>query len=384
MKQFLKRYKKTKITSMVLLTLILLLALVIRLRYGGGQPYPDISGQPEIPASALEIAITLEEPPGNVAVSQDGRIFFTIHPESRPDTIRLGEWKNNKAVPYPNEKYQNIFFDTVLGLFIDRQNRLWSIDHGSHGMGTPRLLAFDLATGEIVHEYLFFPDIAQWGSFLQDLQVDAEGKTIYIADASIIRKNPAVVVYDIESKTARRVLESHPSVYPQDWMIRTPVRRMTFLAGLFTMKVGIDGIVLDNKGEYLYYGAMNHDTLYRAAVKDLKDTGLSPQSLGERVEEVGRKPLSDGLSMDLQGNIYITDVEHGAVMKMDAERNLRTLVKDPRIRWADGFSFGPGGWLYLADSAIPNITLRSKSHIKYMGPYYIFRFQPGQPGMPGR
>jgi hypothetical protein len=39
-------------------------------------------------------------------------------------------------------------------------------------------------------------------------------------------------------------------------------------------------------------------------------------------------------------------------------------------------SFGPDGWLYLADSAIPDLVLKSKDYIRTQGPYYIFRFRP--------
>ena len=54
-----------------------------------------------------------------------------------------------------------------------------------------------------------------------------------------------------------------------------------------------------------------------------------------------------------------------------------TVIRSPRIRWADGLSFGPDGWLYLADSALPELVLRSRNHIDAQGPYYIFRFDPG-------
>jgi len=54
------------------------------------------------------------------------------------------------------------------------------------------------------------------------------------------------------------------------------------------------------------------------------------------------------------------------------------------VRWADGLSYGPDAWLYFTDSAIPDLTLRSKGHIEDSAPYYIFRFRPGVEGVPGR
>ena len=97
--------------------------------------------------------------------------FFTIHPESRPQGNQLLEWVNGAAVPYPSGTVQPHLFNTVLGVVVDRQNRLWTIDNGNHGFSSARLLAFDLDTGEVVHDHSFRDEIAPAGSFLQDLQV---------------------------------------------------------------------------------------------------------------------------------------------------------------------------------------------------------------------
>jgi hypothetical protein len=54
------------------------------------------------------------------------------------------------------------------------------------------------------------------------------------------------------------------------------------------------------------------------------------------------------------------------------------------VRWADALSYGPGGWLYLADSAIPDQMLRSRRHMRAAAPYFIYRFHPGIEGAPGQ
>ena len=368
---------------LILLTVLLVAALVLRVRYGGGEPYPDLSTTPELDASSLEEVLQYPEPIGNVAVSADGRIFFTVHPESRPEGNKLLEWVDNAAVPYPSGTVQPHLFDTVLGVVVDRRNWLWTIDNGNHGFGTARLLAFDLASGDLVHDHEFRPEIAPAGSFLQDLQVSADGAFVFIADASIWRKSPAIIVYDIATRDARRVLEAHPSVSVQNYLIRTPTRDMAFLGGLVELKTGVDGIALDTENEWLYYGAMNNSDLYRVRVSDLVNPTLPAQQLENDIQRVGDKPLSDGLSSDLEGNIYITDVEHGAVAKMAPDGSLTTMIRSDRIRWADALSFGPDGWLYLADSAIPDQVLQSKEHIESRAPYFVYRFRPGASGVPG-
>jgi sugar lactone lactonase YvrE len=363
--------------------LVAALALFLVGRYGGGEPYPDLSDTPLFGEGALEVVVASPEPLGNLAVSEDGRIFYTIHPESRPTGPKLLEWVDGMPQAFPSEEAQALF-ETPLGIVIDRQNRLWSIDHGNHGTGTPRLLAFDLETGEVVHDHEFDSSVAQLGSFLQDLQVDSTGRYVFIADVSFWRKNPALVVYDVESRRARRVLEGDESVSPQDWLIRNPTKNMEFFGGLVVLKPGVDGIAIDRNDEWVYYGAVAHDTMFRIKVADLLDASLRPGALAARVEPVGQKPLSDGLSTDNEGNVLITDVEHGAVMKMTPAGELVTLVASPRIRWADALSYGPDGWLYVADSAIPDQMLRSKAHMKEAAPYQIFRFRPGIDGVPGQ
>lgn len=360
-----------------------ILALVLYSRYGGGAPYPDLSGEPILQQSVLEVVVTSPEPIGNLAVSEDGRVFYTIHPESRPEGAKLLEWVDGKPEPFPDEPAQSLF-ETPLGVVIDRQNRLWTVDHGNHGIGTPRLLGFDLDSGDVVHDHVFDSSVAQLGSFLQDLQVDSTGRHIFIADVSFWRNNPALVVYDVESGQARRVLEGSPSVTAQDWLIRNPTKDMSFFGGLVVLKPGIDGVAIDRDDRWVYYGAMAHDTMFRVAVSDLLDASLGGAALSARIEPVGAKPLNDGLSTDNEGNLLITDVEHGAVIRMSPQGELTTLVKSPRIRWADALSYGPGGWLYVADSAIPDQMLRSKDHIREAAPYHIFRFRPGIDGVPGQ
>lgn len=375
----------TILRIVILATLLVALAIGgLRLHFGGGGPFPEMAGQPSVTESGLETVLSHPEPLGNVAVSATGRLFFTVHPEARADGPRLYEWRGGRAEPFPDEELQAAVLETPLGLAIDRQNRLWVIDPAAHGLGRPRIVAIDLDTDRIVHEHVFPRSVAPHGSFLQDLQVDRDGRMVYIADASVWRKSPALVVYDTLTRRSRRTLEDHPSLRAQDWIIRTPMREMRFFGGFVPMKIGLDGIALDPAGQWLYFGAMTHDTLHRIPTGALLDDALDSRALAERIEAVGRKPLSDGLSADLSGNVYITDVEHGAVLRMAPGGVLTTIVRSPRVRWADGLSFGPDGWLYLADSALPEVVMKTRGHIREHGPYHVYRFRPGTTGVPGQ
>jgi sugar lactone lactonase YvrE len=368
---------------LLFLTVLLLVgAMVLWFRHGGGAPYPNLSTTPVLPSTSLEEVLTYPEPVGNVAVNREGRLFFTIHPESRPTGNKLLEYVRGAAVPYPSGAAQSELFDTVLGVVIDRFNRLWTIDHGNHGLRTARIVAIDLDTNTVLRDQKLSPDIAPAGSFLQDLQVSADGNTIVIADASFWRKSPAIIVYDVETGNARRVLESHESVAAEDYLIRNGDRKMEFLGGIVALRGGIDGIALGK--EWLYYGAISGSGLFRVRLRDLRDEALPAAQLARRVERVSDKPLSDGMSIDVEGNVYITDIENRSIFIAGPGREPQTLIESNALRWPDALSFGPDGYLYIADSALAELILQSREHIEAQGPYRIFRFRPGFEGVPGQ
>ncbi|MDX1497910.1 MAG: hypothetical protein R3352_10165, partial [Salinisphaeraceae bacterium] len=95
------------------------------------------------------------------------------------------------------------------------------------------------------------------------------------------------------------------------------------------------------------------------------------------------KTMSDGLSIDIQDNIYISDLEHSAILRLSPDKQLTTLIKDEKLRWPDGFSFGPDGWLYVTCSSLHEVIGRSAANVREHAPYQIYRFKPGPLGYPG-
>ena len=347
---------------------------------GGRQRLEDRTTAPEIPATAIETVADLDYPPGNIAVSGTGRVFFTLHPDGAPPT-QVNELRDGKPVPYPSATYAD--YQSVLALRIDGQNRLWALDYARYGRGQPRLTAFDLGTDREVHRYDFPAAVAGFLSMLNDFQVSPDGNTVYIAEASPIRQTPAIIVYDVRTKTSPRVLESDPSLLPQGYVIQAPGRDM-IVFGFYTLHIGIDTIALDRLGEWLYYGPVNGARLHRVNTRDLRDATLSASELARRVVDFGPKPISDGATTDDAGNVYLTDPEHSAVLATNADHALRTIVKDPRLRWPDGLSFGPDGWLYLTCSALQHVLFVSTATMRAHAPYQIVRFRPGTTAAPGQ
>jgi sugar lactone lactonase YvrE len=367
--------------GLLLFISLLLAALgVLRWRWGGGTPYPDLSTAPLLDTADLEVVLAYPEPPGNVAVSATGRIFITIHPESRTKGPRVLEVEAEGVLPYPGAGFQERFH-TPLGLFIDTTNRLWVLDHGNHGTRRPQLFGFDLETDSLIYHHTFNHAEAPIGSYLNDLQVAAGKEAALITDLSTLRQRPALLVHDLGMQQTRRLLERDSTTRPQPWNIQA----LTLPGNWASLRLGIDGIALDAEERQVYFAAVCHQSLYRVALTDLLDTGLPARMLRERVEWAGKKPLSDGLSIDRQGRVILTDVEHHGLTRMAPDGRLQTLIQAPgQIRWADGCSYGPDQYLYFTDSALPDLLFRSRKSIRKKGPYFLYRIPMDAPGIPGR
>jgi len=336
----------------------------------------------------LEVVAQLGSVVGNVAVSPTGRIFITYHPAASPQ-VKVAEISaGNVSHPYPDDAWQDRF-QTPQGIKLDAKGRLWVLDHGKNGFGKPALYGFDIASGKLVHEYDFSSaEGVGWGSYLNDLAIDADHDVIYVADTSSYRMRPALVVYDVGARHARRLLQGHKSVEAEP--VNMVVEGHTIKLAFIPIRVAVDSIVLDLPNEYLYFGPLSGHRMYRVRTAALRDEKLSPAALAAAVEDYGPKPISDGITIDRDANIYLTAIEDRAVTVLrppaagdDAARQA-TMVRDPRLVWPDGMSFGPDGWVYVTDSQLNRVLFHSSREIAKLGPHYIYRFRGLAPGQPGR
>lgn len=376
------------LAAMGIIAAVLTITFVLG-RTGGGQ-LPDRTTAAKYSWDDVETVVNLDFPPGNIAVSESGRVFFTLHPDGKPPSkvMTLGA---SGPEPWPDAAWQSaertaeslLGFQSILSIRIDAKNRLWVLDYADYGQGQPRLLAFDIESAELVHRYDFPSSVAGIGSMLNDFVISTDTSRIYIAETSPLFQKPALIVYDTEEQQARRVLHMHESVMTESLVIRTPERVMK-VAGILDLRIGVDSIALDRSGQWLYYGPVTGGALWRVSTADLNDANLSDDQLAGKVERFADKTLSDGLTSDDQGNIYLSDMEHAAIHIIQPDGKIQTLLKDTRLRWPDGFSFGPNGWLYFTCSALQHVLFTDAESLSANAPYQIYRFRPGTTAAAGQ
>ena len=195
-----------------------------------------------------------------------------------------------------------------------------------------------------------------------------------------------MIIYDIKEGYAREALKGHESV-EADYFIPYVEGNKMLMFGVFAIRPGVDSIALDRNEEWLYFAPVTDDKMHRIRISDLNDLSLSEEQLAQKVEEFGEKTMSDGITTDNAGNLYLSDLEHSAIIRMNADvsgkTNLETLIKDPKLRWPDGFSFGPDGWLYVTSSSLQSVIAKPDQYIAEHGPYKIFRLKTDVTAYPG-
>ncbi len=373
-----------KALTTVLFSVIVFIGLsaaIVDAIYGGGDEFPNRTTTPILDKDALIKVADLPYPPGNIAVSADERIFFTYHPEGFPP-FNLAELVDGEAKALTFESDQPISLSTVLSMRIDRQNRLWLLDYGNHGRETTQLVAIDIATLRVVHHFEFPSEVAGLGSHLNDFQVSHDGTRIYIANASILGKSPSIIVYDVVNQVAEIVIADHDSVEADKYIPVVEGEKM-LIFGVFAVRPGVDSIALDREEKWLYFAPVTDTHMHRIRVSDLNNQQLTIEERNAKVEAFALKTMSDGITTDDAGNIYISDLEHSAITQLTPDGKLKTLYQDTQLRWPDGFSFGPDGWLYVTASALQFVIAKPDQYIAEKGPYQIFKLQTGQTAYPG-
>jgi len=320
----------------------------VKVRYGMGKNYPDMGSDNAEGRKNLEKLIKLDYPPGNLAVGQNGHVYFNYHPlirANRFSNVTVFEWADGKVTPFPSPEMQKEFQGTF-GVTIDKQNRLWLIEPATFDFKHTRIWAFDLATRKKVHFYEFPEGVAKYA---EEIRVAGDGKHVLLANPGIFRfTSSKLLVYSTEDHSVRVALDGDVSVQPENWLIRTtdgkPYRLMF---GLLDFSVGIDGVEISDDQHWVYIASMTHSRLYRVPLAAVLDSGLTPADVAKETEDLGQKPMSDGITVDKTGNVIITDVEHGGLMSFDVNtRTASTLVRSKDIRWADGVGAGPDPTLF--------------------------------------
>lgn len=333
---------------------------------------PSLSGSSSSVNATLHEVARFDHQVTGVTASRDGRVFVNFPRWSEDAPVSVAEvLKDGSIRPFPNDRWnawRNARKDEltardhwvcVQSVVADRQGNVWVLDAAAPAQGAlvpmgPKLVKIDLTTNQAVLTVPFGETIAPQGSYLNDVRFSPDGRYAYITDSGA---KGALVVVDLASGQARRVLDGDPRTQPEkDVLVKADGKVLRRTDGR-AVEFSADGIALSPDGATLYWQAIKAKTFYSVPTAALTDVNLSAQQLGSRVLRVGENGPADGLLIGRDGKMYVTAPEENAVkVRSSATAPLQMLVQDARLRWPDTMSEAPDGSVYVTSSRIQDMN----------------------------
>lgn len=292
--------------------------------------------------------------PGNLALTSNGRLFVTMNPLVSPTTKVFELNKDGDNVAYPNAEYatgENSIFKAVIGIRADSKDNLWMLD-----MGIKQFVIWDTKNEKLVKTIAIPDAVVKPGSFLQDFVIDEKHNRVIIADMTQgdlkSAPEPAFIVINTENGEAKRMAQSHVSMMPE-------------MEGGFAL----NPIAIDPQNDWVYYGALHSKTMYRAPASSFE----SDEKLLSTIEKFGVKSFSDGMEVDANGNVYVTNVVDGEI-GLSTKNEYKTLAKIPEGQtWPDGLYVANDGFLYGTVDQLNKTAALNNGKEESVGPYLVIK-----------
>lgn len=340
---------------------------------------------------ALKKVATFEHQVTGVTVGRDDRIFVNFPRWTEDSPVSVAEvMKDGSIRPFPDEawnSWRNVLKNEITpqdhwvcvqSVVADHDGNLWALDPASPAIagvvpGGAKLVKIDLGTNKVTQSIAFDEKAAPPYSYLNDVRFSPDNQTAYITDSGL---KGALVVVDLKSGAARRLLAGHRTTMPEkDVIVHTGGKELRRPDGR-TAEFASDGIELSKDGKHLCWQALTGKTLYRIPTDALRDAKLSNEALVKKIERVGENGVSDGLWIDRAGTMYISALEEDSI-KMRKGDKVETLIRDEQLRWPDTFAESSDGTIYVTASRIQD----SAQFIPKAGPAletYLFAFKPSK------
>jgi sugar lactone lactonase YvrE len=355
-------------------------------------PAPTSNLPQQQPVGRLDVVATFDRwMPTGIAVSREGRVFASFPHFADPIEFSVGEVKNGRPVPYPDAEWNRAkpdqpaaAFISVQSVVIDPKNRLWALDTGSVNFGNvkpggAKLVGFDIATGKPLTTIIFPADVVLARSYTDDVRFDLKrGKAgmAFITDSSSSGPN-GIIVVDLDSKRSWRKLTDHPSTKPAPGFLGIveggPLYHTQAGVGRKAFVAGADGIAVSVDGKWLYYSPLGSRHLYSASLDALADEKRSDADVAKTVQDLGDKGASDGLEMDAQNRLYMTEYENDAILRRMPDGTIETIASDPRLVWPDSLALGVDGYLYVTVNQLDRQPMFHDGKDMRQPPYVVYR-----------
>lgn len=294
----------------------------------------------------VQVALTLENPSNGVSTTPEGRIFVLFARVDGSTGPQVAEYVNGTYLPYPNEEWNSYKpgADPTTHLIRTNSQRigpdgtLWIVDTGSPGFGEPvilpegaKFIQVDLTTNTVKRIYNL-GNVTLASSLIDDIRFDPAKGFAYVTDAG----EPAIIILDLASGQAMRVLEGDRSTKGAPMPASAEGKLLRDSMGGFEY-IYTDQHEVSPDAKYYYYqpcnGGMSRiETQYLSGA--FYNSSLA-SVLSQYQEPFALTPSTGGTAIDAQGNIYSSDTDRQAIIKIAPNGTWTTFLQDERLLWVD-------------------------------------------------
>ncbi|KAK7905436.1 hypothetical protein LTR67_000158 [Exophiala xenobiotica] len=355
----------------------------------------------------IQVALTLQHPVNGVSTTPDGRLFVLYARVDGSTGPQVAEWHNGSSpTPYPNQEWNSYASGKDPATHLIRTNSqrigpdgtLWLVDTGSPSFGQPvilpngpKLVQVNLTTNSVARVYNL-GNVTLESSLIDDVRFNPAVGLAYITDAGA----PALIVLDLNSGEARRVLENDPTT--KGFMpVSAEGKLMHNSMGGFEY-IYADQHEVSPDGRYYYYqpceGGMSRiETQY---LNNAFYNSTMASVLSQCPEPYARTPSTGGTAIDAQGNIYNSDTDRLAIIKIAPNGTWTTclspvqflpfmpfltfclpVVQDPRLLWVDAMWIDTYGKLWMPAAQLNRGTPFNNGSSFVQKPLYVYTIDIG-------
>ncbi|WP_233236169.1 SMP-30/gluconolactonase/LRE family protein [Bordetella sp. LUAb4] len=317
-----------------------------------------------------------------VTTTSEGRVFVSYSQADGPGTQVAELDAQGQPFPFPDANW-NIPLPSVAGpigngyvhvnaLRVGPDGKLWIVDAGAPGIGKAavkggaRLFQFDPQTRSLLRVYDLAPVVNPY-SYMDDVRFN--GPFAYLTDAG----SPGLVVLDMRTGVARRVLDSHPSVMASR-PLQAEGRTLKDAKGQ-PLYIHADQLEVSPDGQWLYYQPAS-GPMARIATRWLNDATVSPKDVESHVElKWANTPTTGGTAIDSQGNIYVSDTDKQRILRISPEGKQSVVIEDQRLVWADAMWIDRAGYLWIPASQQSRTPDFNGGKMEVRNPVVIYKLQ---------
>lgn len=342
---------------------------------------PARAATPAAGPAALEVAVQAPGAVWNAVAVDAGRVFLAgprWTGSSAPPLVLVEAGAAPRAYPdaawnawKPGADPARVFVN-INAIQRDRDGGLWVVDTGAAAFGGDpvpggaKLVRIALADGRVDRVIGFGPDIAQPGSYVDDVRF--HGRRAYLTDAG----RPGLIVVDLDTGASRRVLDGHASTRARPDRPIVLDRRQIKAPDGSALAVHADPLEVSADGQWLFYGPLS-GPWSRVPTRLLDDPSVPAAALAAAVEPWADLPALGGSVLDGAGNLYYSDLAANAIRKRAPDGTLTTLVQDPRLHWVDAPAIDDDGALWLPAAQIDRTPLFNGGRNRIEGPMSVYK-----------